>query len=70
MQKLDLCGSWEMFSEDGRFVPAEGEISGSTLRIHAEQTDHPVSVRYAWTDWSDQVNLTGKTGLPLEPFEL
>ena len=60
----------EIAGEDGRFVPAEGEISGSTLRIHAEQTDHPVSVRYAWTDWSDQVNLTGENGLPLEPFEL
>ena len=60
----------EIAGEDGRFVPAEGEVSGSTLRVHAEQTEHPVSVRYAWTDWSDQVNLTGENGLPLEPFEL
>ena len=60
----------EIAGEDGRFVPAEGEISGSTLRVRAEQVEHPVSVRYAWTDWSDQVNLTGENGLPLEPFAL
>ena len=60
----------EIAGEDGRFVPAEGEISGSTLRVHAEQTEHPVSVRYAWTDWSDQVNLTGENGLPVEPFRM
>ena len=60
----------EIAGEDGRFVPAEGEISGSTLRVRAEQVEHPVSVRYAWTDWSDQVNLTGENGLPVEPFRM
>ena len=60
----------EIAGEDGRYVPAEGEAAEGVLRIHAEQVDHPVSARYAWTDWSDRVNLAGLNGLPLEPFEL
>ena len=60
----------EIAGEDGRFVPARAEIQGDTLRLTAENTDHPTRVRYAWTDWSDRVNLYGENGLPLEPFEL
>ena len=60
----------EIAGEDGRFVPARAEIQGDTLRLTAENTDHPTRARYAWTDWSDRVNLYGENGLPLEPFEL
>ena len=60
----------EIAGGDGKFVPAEGEISGSTLRLKAEGIKHPVKARYAWTDWSDKVNLFGGNGLPLEPFSL
>ena len=60
----------EIAGEDGRFVPAEAEIVGDTLRLRAEGIMHPAFVRYAWTDWSDRVNLFGENGLPLEPFWL
>lgn len=60
----------EIAGEDGRFVPAEGEVEEGVLRIRAEQVKHPAAVRYAWCDWSDRVNLTGENGLPLEPFAL
>ena len=63
-------GLLEIAGEDGRYVPAEGEVSEDVIRIHAEQVDHPVSARYAWTDWSDQASLTGLNGLPLEPFRV
>ena len=39
-----------------------------SLRIRAEGVGRPVSVRYAWTDWSDRANVCGLNGLPLEPF--
>ena len=58
----------EIAGEDGVFRPAEGVIQGSELRIRNRETADPASVRYAWTDYSDQVNLFGKNGLPLEPF--
>ena len=58
----------EIAGADGTFVPAEGEISENTIRLRAEPVKHPVSARYAWTDWSDRVNVFGGNGLPLEPF--
>ena len=73
VKKIDskyLMGRGGVLDRDGKFVPAEGEISGSTLRLKAEGIPHPVKARYAWTDWSDKVNLFGGNGLPLEPFSL
>jgi sialate O-acetylesterase len=63
-------GLLEIAGEDGRYVPAEGETAEKALRIHSAQVEHPVSARYAWTDWSDRANLAGENGLPLEPFAL
>lgn len=60
----------EIAGDDGVFVPAEGVPAGGSLRIWNHQVAHPVSVRYAWTDYSDRVNLFGENGLPLEPFLL
>ena len=60
----------EIAGADGRFVPAEAEISEKMLRIRSEQVAHPAAARYAWTDYSDRVNLFGENGLPLEPFLL
>ena len=60
----------EIAGADGVFVPAEGEIADGILRIYAKEVPLPGSVRYAWTDWSDQANLAGPNGLPLEPFWL
>ncbi len=58
----------EIAGEDGRFVPAAGEAQGDVLRIRAAGVAHPAQARYAWTDWSDRVNLFGVNGLPVEPF--
>ena len=60
----------EIAGADGIFRPAEGVIEGTGLRIRNRETVNPVSVRYAWTDYSNQVNLFGENGLPLEPFLL
>ena len=60
----------EIAGEDGQFVPAKAEIRGDTLVLGAESVSRPVYARYAWTDYSDQVNLFGENGLPLEPFNL
>lgn len=60
----------EIAGEDGAFVPADGALSGASLRIWSHAVAHPTAVRYAWTDYSDRVNLFGENGLPLEPFLL
>ena len=58
----------EIAGENGAYVPARAEVRGDRLLLSAAGLDHPVRVRYAWTDWSDRVNLYGLNGLPLEPF--
>ena len=60
----------EIAGEDRQFVPAKAEIRGNTLRLSAEGVSRPVYARYAWTDWSDKVNVFGENGLPLEPFAI
>ena len=60
----------EIAGEDGVFHSAECGIGECELRIHSRAVEYPMSVRYAWTDWSDQVNCFGLNGLPLEPFWL
>ena len=60
----------EIAGADGRFVPARAVVSENTLRLWAAEVPHPVSARYAWTDYSDRVNLFGENGLPLEPFRI
>ena len=59
----------EVAGADGRYEPAEAVIAGDTLKLRAKEVPQPVSARYAWTDWSDRVNVFGKNGLPLEPFK-
>ena len=60
----------ELAGEDGVFRPAKGRIADDLLTICAEGVAHPAAARYAWTDWTDQVNLFGENGLPLEPFRM
>jgi len=52
---------------DGRFVPAEARIDGSSVIVSAAEVKEPVAVRYAWA--GDPVsNLVNKEGLPASPF--
>ncbi len=58
----------EIAGSDGRFTEAEAETDGDTVRLKAAEVKRPAAARYAWTDWSDRVNVFGKNGMPLEPF--
>ena len=60
----------EIAGEDECFQPAQAAVSGREVRLRAEGVPHPAQVRYAWTDYSDLVNLFGENGLPVEPFRL
>ena len=60
----------EIAGADGVFVPAEAETAGNTIRLRSDRVKCPTAARYAWTDWSDRVNLYGENGLPMEPFRV
>ncbi len=59
----------EMAGADGKYVPARAMLEGPYLHLTAAGVEHPLHVRYAWTDYA-HVNLFGANGLPLEPFEI
>ena len=60
----------EIAGADGKYEPAWAEVRGDRLILKGGGVSRPVHARYAWTDYSDRVNLVGKNGLPLEPFAL
>ena len=60
----------EIAGETGPYVPAEAEVRGNILVLRSGQLRRLARARYAWTDYSDRVNLFGGNGLPLEPFDL
>ena len=60
----------EIAGADGCYVPAQAEIRGDRLLLHADSVRQPVHARYAWTDYAAQVPFFGENGLPLEPFDL
>jgi sialate O-acetylesterase len=52
---------------DGKFVPADVKIDGSSVVAWNAQVAAPTAVRYAWAD--DPVcNLVNQAGLPAVPF--
>jgi sialate O-acetylesterase len=52
---------------DGKFVPAEARIDGTTVLVSSAAVPEPAAVRYAWED--DPVcNLINQEGLPASPF--
>ena len=60
----------EIAGADGCCVPAQAEVSGDRLLLHAADISQPLHARYAWTDYAASVPFFGANNLPLEPFDL
>jgi sialate O-acetylesterase len=61
--------SWfSVAGPDGKFVTANAEIVGDTVKVSADAVEKPVAVRFAW-DETAQPNFYNKAGLPAEPFQ-
>ena len=52
---------------DKKFVPAEAEITGSTVVVSSPGVPSPVAVRYGWANVPD-INLFNKDGIPAASF--
>ena len=52
---------------DGNFVPAQAEINGDVVVVHADEVKAPKAVRFAWHEEAVP-NLSNKAGLPASPF--
>jgi sialate O-acetylesterase len=53
---------------DGKFVPAQAEIDGSTVVVSSPEVPNPVMVRFGWTQEAEP-NFGNKEGLPASPFQ-
>ena len=58
---------FEVAGADGRYVPGEGRIEGSTVVVSSSAVAAPRSVRYGWAD-NPRVSLYNAAGLPASPF--
>ena len=59
---------FEIAGEDGAFVPADAQISGSLVVVSSPKVAHPKAVRYAWSPYP-VCSLYSKEGLPAFPFD-
>ena len=55
--------------EDGRFVPGQARIVGTSVEVSAASVKHPIAVRYNWANSPDG-NLVNQAGLPAVPFRM
>lgn len=61
---------FEVAGEDKKFYPATAVVTndGETITVYANEVQHPVAVRYAWTDDASNAGLFNKEGFPAFPF--
>jgi sialate O-acetylesterase len=53
---------------DGKFVPADAKIDGSTVVVSSPEVSAPVAVRNAWVNFPDGGHLYNSAGLPAAQF--
>lgn len=58
---------FEIAGADGKFVPANALMEGSTIIVSTKRIAHPVNVRFEWNE-AGKANLFNKEGLPAVPF--
>jgi sialate O-acetylesterase len=58
---------FEVAGADGRYVPGQARIEGTTVVVRAPDVKAPRFVRYGWAD-NPTVSLYNAAGLPASPF--
>ncbi|MGA2229325.1 MAG: sialate O-acetylesterase [Tepidisphaeraceae bacterium] len=59
---------FQIAGADQKFVDADAQIDGDTIRVTAASVPSPQAVRYAWDDFPDGCNLYNAADLPAAPF--
>ncbi|HKV80524.1 MAG TPA: sialate O-acetylesterase [Candidatus Sulfotelmatobacter sp.] len=59
---------FEVAGADGKYVPADAKVDGSSVIVSSPAVADPVSVRYAWAP-NPTCNLYNREGLPASPFQ-
>ena len=66
--KYGYLTGFSIAGEDQKFVWAKAYIEGDTVVVYHDEIDHPVAVRYGWTNNPDDANLYNSEGLPASTF--
>jgi sialate O-acetylesterase len=59
---------FEIAGTDRKFYFAQAFIRGDQIDVHSDSVNHPVAVRYGWSDSPDDINLYNADGFPASPF--
>ena len=59
---------FELAGADGEYRPAECVVSGNKLYISSQDVPEPLHIRYLWTNYSADIPIYNRAGLPLAPF--
>ena len=60
---FEICG------EDGVYVPAYADVSGTRIFLNADGIEHPCGARYMWKNYGEITVFSG-FNLPLAPFRI
>ena len=66
--KYGYLRGFEIAGPDRKFYYAQAFIRGDRIEIYAGAVEHPVAVRYGWSDSPDESNLYNVDGFPASPF--
>ena len=59
---------FEIAGPDRKFYYAQAFNRGDQVEVHSDSVDHPVAVRYGWSNAPEDINLYNTEGFPASPF--
>ena len=59
---------FQIAGPDGRFAPANAQISGNSVIVRSAEIPEPRAVRYAWSNNPENPNFANEDGFPASPF--
>ncbi|MDD3078815.1 MAG: sialate O-acetylesterase [Paludibacter sp.] len=68
--KYGYVNGFAVAGADGKYYWAKARVEGNQVIVNCSSVSSPVSLRYAWADNPDDVNLYNSAGLPAVPFEV
>jgi sialate O-acetylesterase len=66
--KYGQLRGFEIAGANKIFYYAQAYIRGNHIEVNSDSVNHPIAVRYGWSDSPDDINLYNLDGFPASPF--
>ncbi len=66
--KFGYLRGFEIAGPDRKFYYARAFIRGNHIEVMSDSVNHPVAVRYGWSNAPEDINLYNADGFPASPF--